>query len=59
MARRKKLGTLPPRDEAEIDAAALVSPQDIDEAKASTRRHGSQRFVQLQEARRETKSQSN
>ena len=53
MARRKKLGTLPPRDEAEIDAAALVSPQDIDEAKASTRRHGTRRFVQLQEAGRE------
>ena len=55
---RKKLGTLPPRDEAEIDAAAIVTPQDIEEAKAHARKHGSRRFIAFQEAERETKSES-
>ena len=55
---RKKLGTLPPRDEAEIDAAAIVTPQDIEEAKAHARRHGLPRYWALQEAERETKSES-
>lgn len=54
---RKQLGTLPPRDEAEIDLAAIVTPQDIEEAKAHARRHGSARFVALQEAERETKNE--
>jgi hypothetical protein len=55
---RKKLGKLPPRDEAEIDAAAIVTPQDIDEAKAHARQHGTWRFIALQEAERETQSES-
>lgn len=32
--------------------AALITPQDIDEAKAAARRHGSRRFVAMLNAER-------
>jgi hypothetical protein len=50
--KRKPLGTIPPRDEAELDMAALVTPQDIDEAKAAARLYGSPLFIALQLADR-------
>ena len=50
--KRKPLGKLPPRDEEELDMAALVTPQDIDEAKAAARLYGSALFVALQMAER-------
>jgi hypothetical protein len=49
---RKPLGTLPPRDEQEIDMAALITPTDIDEAKAHARRYGTQRLNAILNAER-------
>ena len=53
MKRRKpQLTPLPPRDELEIDMAAMVTPQDIDEAKAAARQYGTPRLVALLNAER-------
>lgn len=52
MKRKLNIRPLPPRDENEIDMAALITPQDIDEAKAAARRHGSRRFVAMLNAER-------
>jgi len=50
--RKPNLTPLPPRDELEIDMAAMVTPQDIEEAKAAARRYGSPRFVAILNAER-------
>ena len=51
-ARRVAIGTLLPRDELEIDMAALVTPGDIERAQASARQYGSAKFNALLNAER-------
>lgn len=50
--KRKPLGTLPPRDEQELDMAALITPGDIDRAKAHAGQYGSAKFNALLDAER-------
>lgn len=53
-ARRVAIGTLPPRDEQELDMAALVTPEDIARAQAAARQYGSDRFNALLNTERTT-----
>ena len=54
---KKKLGKLPEQD---TELLALITPGDVDAAKAAANIHGSARFVKLLEAKRrdETTEQS-
>ena len=53
-ARRVTVGKLPPRDDQEIDMAALITPEDIARAQAAARQYGSARFNALLDAERAT-----
>ena len=46
---KKKLGKLPEQD---TELLALITPGDVDAAKAAASIHGSARFVKLLEAKR-------